>query len=189
MTTDPNSPYIIVSADSHAGLPTEDYRAYLSSKVHPQFDEFLSERAAVLEASTRLGVRNEDYAKKWFEEHEEALEHGVQKVLVQLAESVLLATQDYVRSLAVARSLGHTPDLEDSNSFLDATWRVVLAEKRCDEQLRSARRLILKTLAKKPAELMLANDLAASLEQASDCLLVASYALRDIVLSKAGAIA
>ena len=123
------------------------------------------------------------------EEHEEALEHGVQKVLVQLAESVLLATQDYVRSLAVARSLGHTPDLEDSNSFLDATWRVVLAEKRCDEQLRSARRLILKTLAKKPAELMLANDLAASLEQASDCLLVASYALRDIVLSKAGAIA
>ncbi len=76
MTTDPNSPYIIVSADSHAGLPTEDYRAYLSSKVHPQFDEFLSERAAVLEASTRLGVRNEDYAKKWFEEHEEALRSG-----------------------------------------------------------------------------------------------------------------
>ena len=76
MTTDPNNPYIIVSADSHAGLPTEDYRAYLSSKVHPQFDEFLSERAAVLEASTRLGVRNEDYAKKWFEEHEEALRSG-----------------------------------------------------------------------------------------------------------------
>ena len=76
MTTDPNDPYIIVSADSHAGLPTEDYRAYLSEKVHPQFDEFLSERAAVLEASTRLGVRNEDYAKKWFEEHEEALRSG-----------------------------------------------------------------------------------------------------------------
>ena len=76
MTTDPNSPYVIVSADSHAGLPTEDYRAYLSSAVHPQFDEFLSERAAALEASTRLGVRNEDYAKQWFEEHEEALRSG-----------------------------------------------------------------------------------------------------------------
>ena len=76
MTTDPNNPYLIVSSDSHAGLPTEDYRQYLSSAVHPQFDEFLSERAAALEASTRLGVRNEDYAKKWFEEHEEALRSG-----------------------------------------------------------------------------------------------------------------
>ncbi len=71
-----NDPYVIVSADSHAGLPTEDYRAYLATKYHPQFDEFLAERAAVLEASTRLGVRNEDYAKKWFAEHEEALRSG-----------------------------------------------------------------------------------------------------------------
>jgi predicted TIM-barrel fold metal-dependent hydrolase len=76
MTTDPNSPYLIVSSDSHAGLPTEDYREYLSAKVHPQFDDFLSERSAALEASTRLGVRNEDYAKRWFEEHEEALRSG-----------------------------------------------------------------------------------------------------------------
>ncbi len=76
MTADPNSPYLIVSSDSHAGLPTEDYRAYLSTKVHPEFDQFLSERNAALEASTRLGVRNEDYAKKWFEEHEEALRSG-----------------------------------------------------------------------------------------------------------------
>ena len=75
-TTDPNAPYVIVSADSHAGLPTEDYRSYLATKYHPQFDDFLKERAAVLEASTRLGVRNEDYAKRWFEEHEEALRSG-----------------------------------------------------------------------------------------------------------------
>ena len=30
--TDLNAPYVIVSADSHAGLPTEDYRGYLASK-------------------------------------------------------------------------------------------------------------------------------------------------------------
>lgn len=66
-----------MSSDSHAGLPTEDYRGYsLASKYHPQFEEFLAERAAQLEAITRLGVRNEDYAKKWFEEHEEALRSG-----------------------------------------------------------------------------------------------------------------
>src|SRR4051812_25748747 len=71
-----NDPYVIVSADSHAGLPTEDYRGYLSMKFHGRFDEFLTERAATLEASTKLGVRNEGYAKRWFEEHEEALRSG-----------------------------------------------------------------------------------------------------------------
>ena len=71
-----HDPYMIVSADSHAGLPTEDYRPYLASAFHPQFDDFLRERSVSLEAMTRLGVRNEDYAKKWFEEHEEALRSG-----------------------------------------------------------------------------------------------------------------
>ena len=71
-----NDPYVIVSADSHAGLPTEDYRAYLDKKFHPQFDEFLTERTAQLEAMTALGVRNEAFAKSWYEEHEEALRSG-----------------------------------------------------------------------------------------------------------------
>ena len=71
-----NDPYVIVSADSHAGLPTADYRAYLDKKFHPQFDEFLTERTAQLEAMTALGVRNEAFAKSWYEEHEEALRSG-----------------------------------------------------------------------------------------------------------------
>ena len=75
-TDDPTAPYIIVSADSHAGLPTEDYRAYLDAKYHDAFDGFLSERHVQLEAITKLGVRNESYAKSWFEEHEEALRGG-----------------------------------------------------------------------------------------------------------------
>jgi predicted TIM-barrel fold metal-dependent hydrolase len=69
-------PYLIISADSHAGLPTEDYRGYLESKFHPAFDDFLAEREAQIQASTMLGVRNEAFAKSWFEEHEEALRSG-----------------------------------------------------------------------------------------------------------------
>ena len=71
-----DDPYLIIAADSHAGLPTEQYREYLESKYYPQFDEFLSEREAQVEASTKLGVRNETYAKQWFEEHEEELAGG-----------------------------------------------------------------------------------------------------------------
>jgi predicted TIM-barrel fold metal-dependent hydrolase len=71
-----NDPYLIIAADSHAGLPTEEYRQYLESKFHPQFDEFLAERHAQIEAATNLGVRNEEYAKKWFEDHDEELAGG-----------------------------------------------------------------------------------------------------------------
>ena len=41
MTTSHNDPYLIIAADSHAGLPTEQYRQYLEKKFHPAFDEFL----------------------------------------------------------------------------------------------------------------------------------------------------
>lgn len=71
-----HDPYLIISSDSHAGLPTEDYREYLPRRFHAAFDDFIAERTAQLEAMTRLGVRNEDYAKAWFEEHEEALRGG-----------------------------------------------------------------------------------------------------------------
>ena len=71
-----NDPYLIIAADSHAGLPTEQYREYLESKFHPQFDEFLAERHEVIEAATRMGVRSEQYAKEWFEEHDDELAGG-----------------------------------------------------------------------------------------------------------------
>ncbi|HEX7094684.1 MAG TPA: amidohydrolase, partial [Acidimicrobiales bacterium] len=63
---DDNAPYLIIAADSHAGLPTEQYREYLESKYHEAFDEFLAGRAEQIEAITRLGIRDEEYAKKWF---------------------------------------------------------------------------------------------------------------------------
>lgn len=71
-----NDPYLIIAADSHAGLPTEDYRPYLEKRFHPEFDDFLAGRAAALEEITKLGVRNEAFAKQWYEQHERELAGG-----------------------------------------------------------------------------------------------------------------
>ena len=68
-----NDPYLMIAADAHAGLPTEQYREYLEKKFYPEFDDFLSERSAAIEASTKLGVRNDEYAKKWYEDHGDEL--------------------------------------------------------------------------------------------------------------------
>ena len=51
--------------------------------------------------------------------------------------------------------------------------------------LRDARRLILGALLDAPS-LMLANDLAAAFEAASDYLLTAAYSLRDVAFDKTG---
>ena len=115
-----------------------------------------------------------------------AFRHGVLKALQPLAETVFMATQDYVKAVEVARTLGESHDLADSNAFLDATWRVVLAETRCDERLRAARRALMKSSGS-AADLILGSDLATQLEAASDRLLVASHALRAIVLGEPGA--
>jgi predicted TIM-barrel fold metal-dependent hydrolase len=71
-----NDPYFIVAADSHAGLPTEQYREFLATKYHDAFDDFLGERAALLDEVTRMGIRDEAYAKKWFEDNDEGLAGG-----------------------------------------------------------------------------------------------------------------
>src|SRR3954464_12540327 len=71
-----NDVYTVISADAHAGLPTEQYRDYLEKKYWPQFDEFLSERGARVEEIHRMGTSSEEFAKKWFEENEEGLEGG-----------------------------------------------------------------------------------------------------------------
>lgn len=68
--------YTVISADAHAGLPTEQYRDYLEKKYWPQFDEFLSERGARVEEIHRMGTSSEEFAKQWFEENEEGLEGG-----------------------------------------------------------------------------------------------------------------
>jgi uncharacterized protein Yka (UPF0111/DUF47 family) len=110
---------------------------------------------------------------------------AVRKLLGRLAAAVLAATQDQVKALAIARTLGSNSDAVDNDAFLAATWRVLQAERQCDDLLRDARREILGTM-NEPAALILANDLAATLELASDHLLAAAYAVRDLAFDKTG---
>jgi uncharacterized protein Yka (UPF0111/DUF47 family) len=136
---------------------------------------------ALEEAAFLMSLIAGHAAKGWNE--------AVRTALGLLAASVLQATQDQVKALAIARSLGSAADADagagDDDAFLAATWRVLQAERQCDTLLRHARRVILGTLVDPPL-LLLANDLAVTLEMASDRLLDAAYALRDLAFHEAG---
>ena len=132
---------------------------------------------ALEEAAFLISLIADHHVKGWNDD--------VRKVLAQLAATVLQATQDHVKALAIARTLGANSEAVDNDAFLAATWRVLQAERHCDVLLREARRVILGAVQDAPS-LMLANDLAATLESASDRLLAAGYALRDVAFDKAG---
>lgn len=72
----PHDSYVVISADSHAGLPTHEYRDYLESKYLPQFDEFLAGRDQAVEDIRKMGTSSEDFANAWYKEHEVALRGG-----------------------------------------------------------------------------------------------------------------
>lgn len=117
--------------------------------------------------------RHSDHHHRWNPE--------VRDVLGALANTVLVATQDHVKALAVARTLGETSTASDADEFLAACWRVLQAERQCDELLRTARRALAHECRKHAdaVGLALGNDLAAAVEQASDALLALSYGLRE----------
>jgi hypothetical protein len=117
--------------------------------------------------------------------HVKGWNDDVRQVVGQLAATVQQATQDQVKAVAIARTLGNDSEAADNDAFLRATWRVLQAERQCDALLRDARRVILSVLQDAPS-LMLANDLASTLELASDRLLVAAYSLRELAFDKAG---
>ncbi len=119
------------------------------------------------------------------EQHVNGWDDRVRKLLARLASTVLQATQDQVKALAIARTLSANSEAVDNDAFLRATWRVLQAERQCDSMLREARRVIIGAVRDAPS-LMLANDLAAVLELTSDRQLAAAYALRDLAFDKAG---
>ena len=131
---------------------------------------------ALEEAAFLISLMADGHLKGW--------NADVRKVLARLASTVLEATQDHVKAVAIAQTLGVDGEAVDNDAFLAATWRVLQAERQCDALLRDARRVILAAVRDAPS-LMLANDLAAALEAASDRLLAASYALRDVAFDKA----
>jgi uncharacterized protein Yka (UPF0111/DUF47 family) len=110
----------------------------------------------------------------------------VREALRQLADTTLAAIQDQVKAIEIARRVNERGDPADSELFLQTLWRMLRAERLCDELSRQARMTIVQTLHAAPAELLLASDLAKTIEQASDGLLAAGYALRQMVLNKTG---
>ncbi len=132
---------------------------------------------ALEEAAFMMSLIADHHQKGWNAE--------VRKALSRLAQTVLQATQDHVKALTIARTLSTDNDVADNDAFLAASWAVLRAERQCDELLRHARRTILHAIDDAPS-LMLANDLAMTLELASDRLLAAGYALRELVFNQAG---
>lgn len=133
---------------------------------------------ALEEAAFVLALVADGHAEDW--------NAAVLAALQPLADAVLVATQDQVRALAVARCLADGGDASDQQDFLGALWRVLQAERQCDTLLRNARRTLAREL-KGAAALQLANELAAALEQATDALLALVYRLRDRSFAQAGA--
>lgn len=114
------------------------------------------------------------------------LPQPVIKILRRLADTTLEAIQDQIKVIEVARHISEQGDPADSDSFLQTLWRMLRAEKLCDDLLRQARLTVLQSLHASPAEFFLANDLAATIEKATDSLLAVGYSLRQMVFTKTG---
>lgn len=110
----------------------------------------------------------------------------VRTAMQALADAVSGATQDHVRTTVIASAYGEISDSADQDDYLDASWRVLQAERQCDELLRSARRALAAKVSD-AASMVLGNEFAAALELASDRLLVVGYALRDHAFRRVGA--
>ncbi|TNF56165.1 MAG: phosphate transport regulator [Burkholderiales bacterium] len=114
-----------------------------------------------------------------------AVKHG----MLSIAETTLGAIQDQVRAVEIARHLDENVPQLEGDAFLQALWRILRAERVCDESLREARMEIVKQLHNQPAAMQLAGELAQTIEQATDHLLGAAYALRKLVFEKSGVLA
>jgi sulfur carrier protein ThiS len=65
MTAASSEPYLVISADCHAGLPTEQYRPYVDPDRREAFDQALAERERL---SVTRSVSNKEFADRWFGE-------------------------------------------------------------------------------------------------------------------------
>ena len=64
--------YLIISSDTHAGLPDAQYKEYLEPRYREAFDEDLVQRAA-LRAPMNAQVEELEFVKDWYDENEEGL--------------------------------------------------------------------------------------------------------------------
>ena len=62
--------YLVISADCHAGLPTEQYRPYVDPAFREAFDGMIAERS---EQARVRSISDPDFAQKWLEENKEGI--------------------------------------------------------------------------------------------------------------------
>jgi predicted TIM-barrel fold metal-dependent hydrolase len=66
-----SEPYIVVSSDTHAGLQCEEYRPYLESSLHEEFDRYVAERHAHRRIAEEL---NAEFIAEWEGDNEWGLQ-------------------------------------------------------------------------------------------------------------------
>ena len=71
----PTDPYLVISADCHAGLPNAEYREWLDPEFREPFDEAVLARARQQEMAAQ-GFLNTEFAEEWNAENSEGLRGG-----------------------------------------------------------------------------------------------------------------
>jgi predicted TIM-barrel fold metal-dependent hydrolase len=68
---------LVISADTHAGLPDSEYKNYLPKKYHEAFEDDLRARHAAGDAVRQsMGADDNEFVQEWYEENEEGLRGG-----------------------------------------------------------------------------------------------------------------
>ena len=159
-------------------------RSRLRAEHNPHWQPFtrIIEKAddvadALEEATFLLSLIADDHHKGWQGE--------VREKLARLAERTYEGVRDHVKALSIAGILRDDGTAEDHETFLAVSWRAVEAERQCDELLRDVRRALARHV-DDACTLQLTTDFASALEMASDALLVASFALRELAFDRIG---
>jgi len=107
--------------------------------------------------------------------------HGELKSLALATQGAL---QDWVRVVEMARHTYMENDLLEQESLLKLIWQILYAERHCDVLLRGVRRLLIRERLQDPNALVLITDLASAMERATDALLCAGHAMRNMVIQR-----
>lgn len=120
-------PYVIISADTHAELPTERYREYVDPEYRDDFEAYLAEKIAAAQAG---GFIDEQFAQEWFSENGEGIAGGWDVALRDkeldgdgVVGEVIFPDADAVTGVAGApfgAGLGQSGDLDPGRAMAGA---------------------------------------------------------------------
>ena len=115
---------------------------------------------------------------------EVAVPRAVQPELKSLALATLGAMQDWVRVVEMARHTYMENDAIEQEALLKGIWQILYAERHCDVLFRNVRRALMRERLTDPNTLVSLTDLASAMERATDALLCAGHALRNMVIQR-----